>query len=119
MSDSDEETATDHQLKFVLLGDGASGKVSLVSSSETLYSSVDRIVRLLEIACCILYVTWSNCGTCSFLDVHMCEVFPGELRQSLQANFRAGFLSGENSSTRFVSKLAGFEMIAIMISRTK
>ena len=28
MSDSDEETATEHQLKFVLLGDGASGKVS-------------------------------------------------------------------------------------------
>lgn len=30
MSDSDEETPTDHQLKFVLLGDGASGKVSFV-----------------------------------------------------------------------------------------
>ena len=30
MSDSDEETATDHQLKFVLLGDGASGKVRVV-----------------------------------------------------------------------------------------
>jgi len=29
MSDSDEETATEHQLKFVLLGDGASGKTSI------------------------------------------------------------------------------------------
>lgn len=28
MTDSDEEMATDHQLKFVLLGDGASGKVN-------------------------------------------------------------------------------------------
>jgi len=27
MSDSDDETPTDHQLKFVVLGDGASGKV--------------------------------------------------------------------------------------------
>ena len=30
MSDSDDETPTDHQLKFVLLGDGASGKVSFL-----------------------------------------------------------------------------------------
>ncbi|RMX57711.1 hypothetical protein pdam_00005002 [Pocillopora damicornis] len=29
MTDSDEETTTDHQLKFVLLGDGASGKTSI------------------------------------------------------------------------------------------
>ena len=27
MADSDDETSTEHQLKFVLLGDGASGKV--------------------------------------------------------------------------------------------
>ena len=30
MSDSDDETPTDHKLKFVLLGDGASGKVSFL-----------------------------------------------------------------------------------------
>lgn len=30
MTDSDEETTTDHQLKFVLLGDGASGKVRVI-----------------------------------------------------------------------------------------
>lgn len=30
MSDSDDETPTDHQLKFVVLGDGASGKVSFL-----------------------------------------------------------------------------------------
>ena len=30
MADSDDETPTDHQLKFVVLGDGASGKVSLL-----------------------------------------------------------------------------------------
>ena len=34
MSDSEEETATDHQLKFVLLGDGASGKVFVIVSHK-------------------------------------------------------------------------------------
>ncbi|KAK2558421.1 Ras-related protein Rab-28 [Acropora cervicornis] len=29
MADSDDETSTEHQLKFVLLGDGASGKTSI------------------------------------------------------------------------------------------
>ena len=38
MSDSEEETATDHQLKFVLLGDGASGKVfGIVSHKVKLF----------------------------------------------------------------------------------
>jgi len=35
MSDSDDETPTDHQLKFVVLGDGASGKVSFVDELRT------------------------------------------------------------------------------------
>lgn len=28
MSDSEDDSASDHQLKFVLIGDGAAGKVS-------------------------------------------------------------------------------------------
>lgn len=51
MSDSDDETPTDHQLKFVVLGDGASGKVSFLDKllnpvrlmeSYKLVSKIDR-----------------------------------------------------------------------------
>lgn len=41
MSDSDDETPTDHQLKFVVLGDGASGKVSFLDK-------LVKPVRLME-----------------------------------------------------------------------
>ena len=102
MSDSDDETPTDHQLKFVLLGDGASGKVSFVD--ELL-----KPLRLMESGTVGVekrpskIVVCSNYGTYYFLDIDMCEVFSGELRQSLQANVGAGLLFGENSFTRFVS----------------
>lgn len=48
MSDSDEETPTDHQLKFVVLGDGASGKVSFLDELLSIrpVRSVDRVVQL-------------------------------------------------------------------------
>ena len=43
MTDSDEETTTDHQLKFVLLGDGASGKVSVSNKFKKPFSVRSKI----------------------------------------------------------------------------
>lgn len=65
MSDSDEETTTDHQLKFVLLGDGASGKVSLVDHVLKPLIIVIKLdnSKLKFTGKVILFFTRSNCGT--------------------------------------------------------
>lgn len=46
MSDSDEETPTDHQLKFVVLGDGASGKVSYLDKLLSMRPLRSVVVQL-------------------------------------------------------------------------
>ena len=61
MSDSDDETPTDHQLKFVLLGDGASGKVSFL----------EKPLKPPGLSCCVenrpsINFACSNRGTYSF-----------------------------------------------------
>lgn len=111
MTDSDEETTTDHQLKFVLLGDGASGKVRVIIEFRDHFSVRSKASNSNYLREFGLQVGWklpiksASCDTLSFADINMCKIFSGELWQSLQTDPRTGFLSGKNCFTRFVSKL--------------